>query len=208
MAKLSSVLKLRGRVGNVVFCERGGKPYMRALPSEVRNPKTEKQELVRSKFRVAVEFYCRVKETSIRKIWNESAEGIAVNGYALHMKLNMQAFKGDGRIGDFSQMHFSAGTRQSVYDLEGRMDQEGRVELYWNNGMGKVCAEMDDRLGVIVIYGNREFVPMVVEGVEARRRDERASFRVEREDGVKVHLYCFFVSEEGTKYSNSQYICL
>ena len=67
---------------------------------------------------------------------------------------------------------------------------------------------MDDRLGVIVIYGNREFVPMVVEGVEARRRDERASFRVERKEGVKVHLYCFFVSEEGTKYSNSQYICL
>ena len=208
MAKLSSVFRLRGRVGNVVFCERGGKSYMRALPSEVRNPKTVKQEAIRSKFRVAVEFYQRVKESPIGKIWKESAKGIAVNGYALHMKLNLKAFKEDGRIGDFSQIHFAVGKRQCVYDLEGEIDQEGQVVLHWNGDSDEEGPEMDDRLRVIVIYGDREFVPIVVDGVEARRLDECASFRVDREEGVKVHLYCFFVSEKGTEYSNSQYICL
>lgn len=208
MAKFDSVFKLRGRVGNIVFCKRGGKSYMRALPLEVRNPKTEKQELVRSKFRVAVEFYQRVKETPVRKIWSESAKGIADNGYTLHMKLNMKAFKEDGRVGDFSQIHFAAGKRQCVYNLEGKMDPEGLVELYWNNGTETECTEMDDRLHVIVIHGSREFAPVVVDGVEARRRDEYASFRVGRKGEERVHVYCFFASEEGTEYSNSQYICL
>ncbi len=208
MARVSSVFRLKGRVGNIVFCERGGKLYMRALPSVVRNPKTAKQEAVRSKFRVAVEFYQRVKESPIGRIWNESAKGIAVNGYALHMKLNVKAFKEDGKIRDFSQIHFTAGKRQCVYDLVGKMDEEGQVVLCWDGDSGEEEPEMDDRLGVIVIYGNREFMPMVVEGVEARRCDGGASFRVDREAGVKVHLYCFFVSDKGMEYSNSQYICL
>ena len=42
----------------------------------------------------------------------------------------MKVFCADGRIGDFSQLQFSAGKRQRVFHLRGQIDLEGRV--YYN----------------------------------------------------------------------------
>ena len=61
---------------------------------------------------------------------------------------------------------------------------------------------------MIVIYGDREFMPRCVADLVATRKAERAEFRLDREKGVKAHLYCFFASPDGATFSNSQYICL
>lgn len=208
MASTDNVFRLRGRVGNVVFCERYGKTYARSVPMEVRNPQTNQQLTWRSKFRVAVRFYQHVRKTAIREILNVSAKGITSNGYALCMKLNLKAFREDGKIGDFSQIHFSAGRRSCVYHLTGEVDEENRVVLRWMNDRNTELVEMNDRLMVVVIYGNREFVPFLLDGLDVKRKDCFAVFRVARSAGVKVHLYCFFASVGEPGYSNSQYLCL
>lgn len=208
MARTSNVFKIMGRVGNVVFCERNGKPYVRVTPMQIHDPKTSKQLTYRSKFRVAVRFYQKVKDTAIRDILNVSAKGITSTGYALCMKLNMHAFKENGKIGDFSLIRFSAGRRACAYRLTGEADVENRVILRWQNNENLELAEKEDRLKVIVIYGNREFAPSLVAEVNARRKDQVAAFRLSRKPGVKAHLYCFFSSPGETEYSNTQYLCL
>ena len=49
---------------------------------------------------------------------------------------------------------------------------------------------------------------LCVADLVATRKEGRAEFRLDREKGVKAHLYCFFASPDGATFSNSQYICL
>lgn len=109
MASIDNLFNLRGRVGNVVFCERKGKSYVRAQPMVVHNPKTRKQQAVRSRFRTAVRFYQRIPEVAIRAVLNISAGGVTTNGYALFMKLNLKVFKANGRSRGFFSDAFYRG---------------------------------------------------------------------------------------------------
>ena len=166
MALVLNEFGIRGRVGNVVFCKLNGKSYMRSLPDRI-DPNTPKQQEVRSRFRVAVRFYKKIKETPLKGILDLSADKICSSGYALFMKKNLKAFRANGKIGDFSQLHFSAG-----------------------------------------LPSNRSFSPKLLEGVEVLRVAEKAIFPLERGKGVRIHLYCFFESPDGKRFSNSQYIKL
>ena len=76
------------------------------------------------------------------------------------MKKNLKAFRANGKIGDFSQLHFSAGKRQQAYNLQGRMDEQGMVTLDWENDE----VEATDRLIVVGLYSNRSFSPKLLEG--------------------------------------------
>lgn len=207
MALVLNEFGIRGRVGNVVFCKLNGKSYMRSLPDRI-DPNTPKQQEVRSRFRVAVRFYKKIKETPLKGILDLSADKICSSGYALFMKKNLKAFRANGKIGDFSQLHFSAGKRQQAYNLQGRMDDQGMVTLDWENDEEAYNFEAADRLNVIVLPSNRSFSPKLLEGLEVLRAAEKATFSLERGKGVKIHLYCFFESPDGKRFSNSQYIKL
>ena len=61
MAEVSSLFKISGRVGNTVFVRR-------SVALEVHNPNTLKQQLVRSRFRVASCFYQRFKDTLLGEV--------------------------------------------------------------------------------------------------------------------------------------------
>lgn len=207
MALVRNEFGIRGRVGHVVFCKLNGKSYMRSIPDRI-DPNTPKQQEVRSRFRVAVRFYQRIKNTPLKGILDFSAEKICSSGYALFMRENLKAFRANGKIGDFSQLHFSVGKRQQAYKLQGRMDEQGVVTLIWENDEDVYNFEVTDRLNVVVLYSNRSFSPRLLEGMEVLRGAEKAIFPLERVKGVEVHLYCFFESPDGKRFSNSQYVKL
>ena len=157
---------------------------------------------------MAVRFYKKIKETPLKGILDLSADKICSSGYALFMKKNLKAFRANGKIGDFSQLHFSAGKRQQAYNLQGRMDDQGIVTLDWENDEEAYNFEATDRLNVIVLPSNRSFSPKLLEGLEVLRVAEKVTFPLERGKGVRIYLYCFFVSPDGKRFSNSQYIKL
>lgn len=203
MALVRNEFGIKGRVGNVVFCKLNGKSYMRGVPDRI-DPNTPKQQEVRSRFRVAVRFYQKIKETPLKGILDLSADKICSSGYALFMKKNLKAFRANGKIGDFSQLHFSAGKRQQAYNLQGRIDEQGMVTLAWENDE----VEATDRLNVVGLYSNRSFSPKLLEGLEVLRVAEKVTFPLERGKGGRIYLYCFFVSPDGKRFSNSQCIKL
>ena len=68
MALVRNEFGIRGRVGNIVFCKLNGKSYMRSVPERI-DSNTPKQQEIRSRFRVAVRFYQKIKDTLLKSIW-------------------------------------------------------------------------------------------------------------------------------------------
>lgn len=57
--------KWRGRVGSTVFSVQNGKQVIREAPGEVRNPRSEKQLVVRARFKVGIQFVTLWKWTLV-----------------------------------------------------------------------------------------------------------------------------------------------
>lgn len=86
------------------------------------------------------------------------------------------------------------------------MDEDDRVTLTWEGFSGLPSARGDDRLMVVVLYGNRSFSPLLIEGIGATRQDGMSTFQLNRKRGTAAHLYCFFGRKEGKAYSMSQHV--
>ena len=207
MASFKNDFGLSGKLGDVIIYQIGNKSYARRT-FRANNPKTIKQQEVRARFLVAIRFYQKLKETSLRRILKVSAQGNSFNGYTFYLEKNMKVFCADGRIGDFSQLQFSAGKRQRVFHLRGQIDLEGRVLLQWEKVGGRGVVEDDDRLMVVVLHEGRAFCPRVLENTGGVRKDGMASFRIDGWKGETLHLYCLFISPDEKQLSMSQYVRL
>lgn len=197
--------KIRGRVGNTVFYLVGGDTRVRGIATGYRDPETQEQQCCRSRLRVATRFYQHLAETLLKEVWRVAA-GAGSNAFNYFMKVNMMVFRPNGKIGDFSRLQMTMGLMQKVNHLTATVDEDDRVTLTWEGFSGLPSARGDDRLMVVVLYANRSFSPVFVEGIEAVRRDGTATFQLSRKRGTAAHLYCFFGEKEGKAYSASQYL--
>lgn len=207
MASFKNDFGLSGKLGDVIIYRMGNKSYARRT-FRANNPKTMKQQEVRARFLVAIRFYQKLKETSLRRILKVSAQGNSSNGYTFYLEKNVKVFCADGRIGDFSQLQFSAGKRQRVFHLKGQIDSGGCVSLKWEKEGRQGVVEDDDRLMVVVLYEGRAFCPRVLENTGVVRKDGIASFSIDEWKGETLHLYCFFISPDEKQLSVSQYVRL
>ena len=198
--------EIRGKVGNMVFYKVGNEIRVRSTANDFQDADSEGQRSGRSRLRVATLFYQRLTKTISRRIWKLAATGTSQNGFNLFMKKNMMVFTPCGNVGDFSRLCLTAGVLQQVNHLEVAEDNGKQVTLTWKVGIDSPSAGDDDRLRVIVLLNDRCFSPFIVEGVDARRKDGRMTFRLERTRGQAAHLYCFFSGKGGMTYSSSQYV--
>lgn len=208
MADVCSIFKIRGRVGNTIFTERNGKCYARAVASSVKNPNTPKQQAVRNRFRVAVRFYQRLKETPLNEVWKSAGKKAKLTGFALFMRENLRMFNDQGKIADYDGLRLAVGSRYGAYDLSASSKEQNRVTLCWMGDAESAYLDCDDRLMVVVLHEDRAFSPEVVEGLHARREDGTVTFELCRREGVPVHLYCFFVASGNTAFSDSQHVVI
>ncbi len=197
---------IRGKVGNTIFYRVGDETRVRGTSGSYLDANTREQQDNRSRLRTAVRFYQRVPRGGVRETWKIAAESAGKNGYNLFMKQNMMVFKPNGKIGDFSRLQLTAGSLQKVDNLVATAGEDNTVTLAWEKEADLPTARVDDRLMVVVLYGNRSFTPVPVEGITASRGEGKAVFRLRREKGITAHLYCFFGANEGRAYSESQYI--
>ena len=132
MALVRNEFGIKGRVGNVVFCKLNGKSYMRSVPDRI-DPNTPKQQEVRSRFRVAVRFYQKIKETPLKGILDLSADKICSSGYALFMKKNLKAFRAKGRSVIFRSCIFLPGNDNRLIIYRGEWMSRG-----WSRWIGRM----------------------------------------------------------------------
>lgn len=208
MAEVSSIFKIRGRIGNTIFVGRNGKCYARAVAEKVTNPNTPKQQVVRARFRVALRFYQRLKDTPLGEIWRMAGKRAKLTGYTLFMRENLNMFDHEGKIVDFDGFRLAVGNRCDARDLSASLDDAGQVTLRWSDGEEDAYTGENDRLMVALLYGDRLFSPEVVEDLNATRRDGSVSFKLPRAKDTEVHLYGFFISPGGEHISDSQHLML
>lgn len=197
---------IQGKIGNAIFYRVGRTSRVRSVPAEYLDANTPQQQENRSRLRIATRFYQRLMETILRDVWKVAAGKSGANGFNFFMKENMMVFKPNGKISDFSRLQLGVGMMQKVDHLVAAVGDDDTVTLTWELDADLPSARKDDRLQVVVLYGNRSFTPVFVETDGVTRGDGKATFRLERKRGTAAHVYCFFREKEGKAYSASQYL--
>ena len=83
-----------GRIGNSIKYYRNGVQCERSMPASVFNPKTKKQQLVRSKFGLTSKLASNILHLLIHPFWNPIAKKENRVGYNLFVSVNNPAFSG------------------------------------------------------------------------------------------------------------------
>lgn len=209
MADIDSdfVRALSGKVGGVSIVERYGKKFARLLPVIYHDAQSEEQLYQRGKLQAVIALYQRVKDSPLPLVWRTAAIGLPRSGYNLFVKRNIHAFRGDGFVSDYSQLHFSEGTLQQVENLNLTSASDNNFTLCWTCNPETASSSHTDRLILILVEEDTTFFPRVIE-TPACRADESFTFRLP--DGVSLpsHLYCFFSNKDFHQFSNDKYFQL
>lgn len=207
MAIFKSPLKgaLTGQIGNLITYMVKDQNRVRSRPLVYHDANTPEQQKARKRLTTIVRFYGRLKETPIIEIWRVAAIHTSWDRYGLFRKVNMNVFLPNGKIGDLSKLRLAQGELPQALHMQMEIDKDDHVTLTWTNHLEHTSCRDKDLLGIIALYDNRLFSPVLLENIEATRKDEKAVFQVERKKGVPLHLYCFWCSPEGDAYSNDEY---
>lgn len=207
MAKVNDSLlqNLSGKIDGRVICHLGDTVFLRKLPREKKDPKSEKQIVQRSKLSDAQTMYRTLNGTVLKEICCIAArESKRLSGYLWFLHENMKVF-GAGNYIDYSRLVLTGGRQQQVFDMEMTRCDGHRVELKWKDNSGSMTAQSTDRLMVAAIFDEEPYTPVMLPGVQGIRRDGYGRVNLPEGDWREVHLYCFFGTDSGRSYSPSTY---
>lgn len=201
-----SLLKgFSGEVDGMIIYTVGRKTYARKKPEHVHDPKTENQLRQRAKFPAIQTFYQSVKVTALKDVFNVAArEEEKRSGYHLFMHLNIRAFD-KGNFIDYSLLRLSSGSQQLAYLLELVGQQGNRVEFSWSDNTASLTAQASDRLMVVAVFDDDPYRAVLLDDVNAVRGDCWASVALPGKGWKSAHLYCFFGTEDGKRFSACKY---
>lgn len=203
--KLSIPGTLSGKVGKFIFYRMGEKTYMKRAPASGRKSGSVLQLLQRSKVAGAQVVYRFVKGGELERVFAAWAmrEG-AWSGYHLFMSKNMNAF-GLGNYVDYGKLVFSGGELQLPHELELVEVTTERVGFSWKDNSAGMTAGNDDRLRAVWMTDDEPYRVVMAESVSGMREEGRGSLVLSEGDWKVMHVYVFFSSEDGTRYSPSVY---
>jgi len=88
-------------------------------------------------------------------------------------------------------------------------EQTGRrIVLTWKNSLEPAGVRATDRVGVVALCEGKMYSPLWLDKAVSYRQEQRAAVELEGLPAGTVHLYCFFVSADGTAYSPGSYLCI
>jgi len=194
-----------GKVGNVVFVNREGSPYIRVVPVYTKGSWTMNQKQHRLRFKKVTEFCRQYRMNIIRPIWN-LLPGKA-SGYGKFLKANMPAFGRDGKLIDKSMLHFSSGVLPLPYHLKAERTegQNNTIYMTWANDAMLPQQQQYDELLYMAAKGD-EFTGPYAAGL--KRRDCGGVFDLPDDIENADALYLFFASGDRGSFSPDKYFSL
>ena len=193
MAKSENVI--RGRIGNMIFYRVRGVTRIRSVPLSAVRPDALKCRTARLRLIAAVRFYQRLQDTRLRDIWRMAAKDTAMNGYNLFVKQNIHVFN--------ERTLFDPMNCLELAEQTGR-----RIVLTWKNSLEPAGVRATDRVGVVALCEGKMYSPLWLDKAVSYRQEQRVAVELEGLPAGTVHLYCFFVSADGTAYSPGSYLCI
>ena len=196
MAKSENVI--RGRIGNMIFYRVRGVTRIRSVPLSAVRPDALKCRTARLRLIAAVRFYQRLQDTRLRDIWRMAAKDTAMN---IHMFNERTLF-------DPARLLLVSGTLPPMNCLELAEQTGRRIVLTWKNSLEPAGVRATDRVGVVALCEGKMYSPLWLDKAVSYRQEQRVAVELEGLPVGTVHLYCFFVSADGTAYSPGSYLCI
>lgn len=198
---------LSGKIGELVFFRRRGRTCVRSA-GEVKFPHSAAQLAQQARVRTVAIFWRSLQRTRVTRYWQQAAKVQQLSGYNLCMKVNVAAFTGEGRIGDFSKLSLSVGTLQLPDCMQLTVGEEGTLRLEWQNVTKYPGCRETDRLCLLLLKRDDNFDFYQLDVGEVLRRDNHVVFRLPAAYLGYTHLYCYFCSASGEKVSKSRYFLI
>lgn len=196
---------LSGKIGNVIGGTWKGIDYLRIKPSSVANPKTEGQVDQRSKFSTVLRFLQPMTDfvrVGFKLYANRMTQFNAAMSYNLH----------NGVTGaypnysiDYANALVSRGNLTGVSNGASSSPAPATVDITWTDNSGSGGAMVTDQ-SLILIYNPSKKESISTTAGPARSTGTESIALPPEYTGDNVEVFLGFVSEDGSKVSNSSYL--
>ena len=193
-----------GKVGSVGGGTWNGITYMRSLPSNVKNPRTEKQLSQRSKFALTVKFLKPI-HPYLRVGFKGFAGGQTAFNAAMSYHLS-NAISGEypNYELDFTKALVSCGSLVTAEKVEATL-VDGRVTFTWIDNSGIGNASPTDRAMPLVFNSTRNEAVYIKAG-DARAEESTYLNLPSHWLDDEIQIYLGFISDDGLNVANSVYL--
>lgn len=184
MARLVNGMPV-GKVGNVIYSSRNGKPYLRAMPKRVRQPKTEAQKAHWSAFGMLAKLSSDLTEAHTLG-FAKAAKKQKKNSHSIFRHINKEFVSADGV--DYSSLVLSDGRVPPVNVTSMQIDKKGVLTLTYANYMK--LERCGNNAVIFFAYCPDRHEHLLDDS--ARRRDGRMTVTLPKKwKGKEYHLYLF-----------------
>ena len=204
--KNNLLTNLSGQLGEeFIVSSYRGETYLRRKPKTVSlSPKLIEQG---ERISAVAALWSAMKASGISRAWQLEAERTGLVAYNMVVQVCQKAFDGQGAISDFGKLRLCTGKLQLPDHIVLKHDKTGGFEISWEMNPGIFPhADETDILVVACMKSAKRFAIRIPDIGMFRRKDCRASFRqCELPEGFP-HLFCYFRSEDGKRWSESIYL--
>ena len=193
-----------GKVGNVVGSTWNGISYMRAVPSNVKDPKTPKQLAQRRRFGLVTSFLRKFKPIVTLGFKNGAGNMTPTNrASSFNIRNAVSGEYPDQQI-ELEQLVLARGDLSKVDDPQAAADGPGEVTFTWGDNSGEGSALPDDKVAITIYNPERDSV--IYRDDLATREDETLTHSLpDSFQGSTVETYLFMVSADESIVSDSLY---
>ncbi|TXD56904.1 hypothetical protein ES044_16045 [Polaribacter sp. IC066] len=196
---------LSGKVGNIIGGSWKGIDYIRIKPSSVANPRTEGQVNQRSKFKITLEYLQANKDfikIGYKAFATKKTEFNAAMSYVLNNAVDGVA---PNFAIDYSLALLSRGGLSSVLNGTTDLTTAGQVTFAWGDNSTDGNANATDKAMVSVYNPSKKESISILVGAD-RTVGSQVVTIPNTYVGETVEMFMAFVSDDGTKVSNSVYL--
>lgn len=191
---------ISGKLNQMVFYQRNGKTYVRALPVRRKNTVSPGELRNKQRFGAMLKFARIFKFGVIPQIWSQASR--TLTGNQLFIKTNKGAFDAEGNIPDVKRVQLSTGNLLLPDDMVVKRKEEGSstmvVNWYPDPG-GGITAYWDE----LMVIGYGEGLYSNIKATAIHRGENGGTFELPALETSISHLYLFFGSMDKRHYSPS-----
>jgi len=194
-----------GKVGNVIGATWNGVHYMRAVPVNVRDPKTPKQLAQRQRFSLITSVTRKFKPVIDTGFQRGSGRISAINRAVSYNIKNAITGEYPELEVDFENLSLSRGDLTGSSGISVNSEPGGEIQITWNDNSGDGSARAGDTL--FAACYNKEAERLFYQPAAATRDEIECTLSLpDSFYGSDIEIWVFFVSENETDVSDSEYL--
>lgn len=194
-----------GKVGNLVGSHWKSVDYMRTLPKPSTKAATEKQQVQRARFALAVKFARPI--SSLLDVGYRQQDS-AMSGYNASVRqILKEAITGtypDLQL-DYSKIRISEGTLTGIANGKAVSTTPGSLQISWTDNTGDEGARSDDELAMLIVNPDKG-TALFKSAAALRSTGTLTEVVPDTFSSDEVEVFAFFVGANGKEVSDSLYL--